>query len=203
MAKAVLIAIMQAVVVPALLLLGGESLWPAVLAYHALCLGVPLAARHSFQKAGLVLLDARGWLPSTIALSALLVAAGGVASRLLEVEMFLPEGLELLLSRVEPWWTFVIYSLCVNPLLEEFFWRGFLLPKTGVALGGGLCWLMHAAAASVFLALPEAVIFTLPTFAAALAWGWMRQRRQTLWPCVITHAAADAAILLVARTLRP
>jgi membrane protease YdiL (CAAX protease family) len=203
MTKAVLIAITQAVVVSALLLLDGESLWPAVLAYHALCLGIPLVARHSFKQAGLVLLDARGWLPSTIALSALLVAAGGVTSWLLEAEMFLPEGLELLLGRIEPWWTFVVYSLCVNPLLEEFFWRGFLLPKTGVALGGGLFWLMHAAAASVFLALPDAVVFTLPTLAAAVVWGWMRQRLHTLWPCVLTHAAADTAILLVARTLRP
>ena len=37
--------------------------------------------------------------------------------------------------------------------------------------------------------------------AAGLAWGWLRRRTGALWPCVITHVAADAALLRVAASL--
>jgi hypothetical protein len=45
-----------------------------------------------------------------------------------------------------------------------------------VAWGGALFWLMHAAAASVFVSPWAAIGLTVPTLFAGLTWGWMRQR---------------------------
>jgi hypothetical protein len=56
-------AIVPAAVVPAVLILGGESPWPAVLTYHALCVALPLASRCSLKEAGFVLADVRARLP--------------------------------------------------------------------------------------------------------------------------------------------
>jgi membrane protease YdiL (CAAX protease family) len=60
---------------------------------------------------------------------------------------------------------------------------------------------MHAAAASVFVSSWAAIGVTVPTLFAGLAWGWMRQRFGWLWPAIITHLAADVAILRTAGTL--
>jgi len=196
------LAIVPAAVVPALLILAGESLWPAVLSYHALCIPIPLASRCSLKEAGFVLADVRGWLPVTIALTALLVAAAVAMSQTMRLESLMPHGFEQLLVRVNPWWMFVLYSLCVNALVEEFFWRGFLLRGTGIVAGAVFFWLMHVAAVSVFVSPSDAVWFTLPAVAAAVVWGSLRQRFHTLWPAVITHVTADAAILSVVSGLR-
>lgn len=173
-----------------------------VLAYHALCLATPLAFHCSFRQAGLVWSGVRRWLPAAIALSVLLIAAGVLGTQLLTTTASLPPGWEELLARIEPWCAFAMYSVCVNPLLEEYFWRGFLLPKTRIVPGAALFWLMHISSASVFLAMLDAVCLTLPALGAGLLWGWMRQRLQNLWSCVITHMAADSAVLWMASTLR-
>ena len=75
------------------------------------------------------------------------------------------------------------------------------MPKTGVVWGGLLFWLMHATAAAVFVGLVAAVWVTLPALVAGLAWGWMRQTFGTLWPGLLTHLAADVAILRTASAL--
>jgi membrane protease YdiL (CAAX protease family) len=60
---------------------------------------------------------------------------------------------------------------------------------------------MHAAAASVFVSPWAAIGLTAPTLFAGLTWGWMRQRFGSLWPAIITHVAADVAILRTAAPL--
>jgi len=195
------LAFLPAVVVPVLLVAGG-SLWPAVIGYHASCVGVPLAFRCSTREAGLVRSGARRWLPFTLTLSVLLLAGGEVGSRWIsDVEPLLPVGWERLIECARPWWAFVTYSLVVNAFCEEYLWRGFLLPKTGIAWGAALFWLMHATAASVFVGLVAAVWVSLPALFAGVAWGWMRQRFGSLWPSLLTHLAADVAILRTASAL--
>jgi hypothetical protein len=92
----------------------------------------------------------------------------------------------------------VIYSLLVNPFSEEYFWRGFLLPKTGIIQGAMLFWLLHVMTVIIFVEPLKAILLTLPVLAAGLLWGWMRRRFGTLWPCFITHLAANMAILWIA-----
>jgi membrane protease YdiL (CAAX protease family) len=195
-----LLAILPMVVVPTLLVIAKESLWPAVIGYHALCLGLPLVYRHGPSDAGFRVSNARRWLPLAGAVSIAVLAAGEVG-RHVSLVTLLPAGWERVLSLAHPWWVFVTYSIVVNAFCEEYLWRGFLLPRTGVAWGGVLFWLMHAAAASIFVGAVAATWLTLPTLFAGLAWGWMRQRFGSLWPAFLTHLAADVAILRVAATL--
>ncbi len=195
--KFVSLALLPAVIVPTLLVLSKESIWPAILAYHALCVVAPLTFRCSLKEAGLGRSQMRRWLPLTMMLSVFLLRTGVVGSQVFLAKTLLPEGWKQVLGRIRPWWAFVAYSVLVNALCEECFWRGFLLPKTGIVGGAAFFWLMHAAAASVFLDLLAAVWFTLPALVAGLMWGWMRRRFETLWPSLITHLATDMAILWV------
>jgi len=195
-----LLAILPMVVVPTLLVIAKESLWPAVIGYHALCLGLPLVYRHGLTEAGSTVSNARRWLPLAGAVSIGVLVAGEVG-RHVSLVTLLPSGWERVLSLARPWWAFVIYSIVVNAFCEEYLWRGFLLPRTGIAWGGILFWLMHAAAASIFVNAFAAIWLTVPTLFAGLAWGWMRQRFGSLWPAFLTHVAADVAILRVATTL--
>ena len=113
-----------------------------------------------------------------------------------------PSGWIDLLGLLRPWWAFVAYSMCVNPLLEEVFWRGFLLPHTSRVRGALLFYLMHFTALAVLIGPLQAVWVALPTLLAGLFWGWTRERAGSLWPCVITHLGADTAILIAAAALR-
>ena len=194
------LAILPLLVVPTLLVVAKRSLWPAVLGYHALCLGLPLIYRHGLTEAGFTVSNARRWLPLAGAVSIAVLAAGEVG-RHVSLVTLLPDGWERVLSLAHPWWAFVIYSIVVNAFCEEFLWRGFLLPRTGVAWGGALFWLMHAGAASIFVNAFAATCLTVPALLAGLVWGWMRQRFGSLWPAFLTHLAADIAILRVATTL--
>jgi membrane protease YdiL (CAAX protease family) len=203
MSRVTSVALLPAVIVPVLLVLVRESLWPVVLVYHALCIVAPVAAGCSREDAGFTLSQMRRWLPLTMVLSVLLLGAGEAVRHLISVKTLLPEGWDQFLRRAHPWWAFVTYSLLVNAFAEEYFWRGFLLPKTGIVWGSVLFWFMHAAAGSVFVGPLEAIGLTLPALVAGLTWGWMRRRFGTLWPSVITHLAADAAILWVTSDLLP
>ena len=115
------LALVPAVFVPSLLLWGGESLWPAVLAYHAYCAALPLAFRFSAREAGFALAGARRWLPWTLALCVLLLASGVALARLVDVKRLLPDGWEPLLAHARPWWAFAAYSLLVNAPSDEYF----------------------------------------------------------------------------------
>ena len=198
--RSALLAILPIVVVPTLLVVAKESLWPALLGYHGLCLGLPLAYRFGPTEAGFTMSNPRRWLPLAGAVSIAVLAAGEVG-RHVSLVTLLPAGWERVLSLAQPRWAFVTYSVVVNAFCEEYLWRGFLLPRTGVARGGVLFGLMHAAAASIFVNPFAAAWVTLPTLFAGLAWGWMRRRFGSLWPPVLTHLAADVAILRVAATL--
>jgi hypothetical protein len=59
MYRPTLLAVWAAVMVPALLMMARGSLWPAILAYHLYCVGVPLAFRCFSREAGLIRSDAR------------------------------------------------------------------------------------------------------------------------------------------------
>jgi hypothetical protein len=82
------------VVAPTLLVIAKESLWPAVLGYHALCLALPLVYRHGFTEAGFTVSNARRWLPLAGAVSIAVLAAGEVG-RHMTVVTLLPSGWDL------------------------------------------------------------------------------------------------------------
>lgn len=181
--------------VPLMLVLYRQSsVWPAVLTYHALCWIVILASPGSLRSAGFTVGRPQQWLRRTLLLSMALVAAGELVRYLALIQVITPWWSPVL-RLMQPWQWYVVYSLLVNPLTEEVYWRGFLLNRMGIARNTWLFWLFHAAVAMVFTEAFRAVWFTLPVLAFGFVSAWMRREYGTLWPCILLHFAADAAIL--------
>jgi membrane protease YdiL (CAAX protease family) len=177
------------------LLAAFPTVWPAFLAYHALCIIAPLANRVSLKDAGFVRGDARSWLPLALGLAVVLVGTSELLRHTLDPRPLLPPGWQQLLARTSPRWLYIAYTLTVNATCEELYWRGFLLPRTGILWGGVAFWSMHVAAGLVLVGPLATLRATLPVLLAGLVWGWMRKRFGSLWPGILTHFAANAAVL--------
>jgi len=177
---------------------GVERFWVAVGVYHALCVAVPAVARTRGEAGG---------PPRWVGSSAVLALALGAGIWALGRELYargwmVPAETRPLLLLVEPWRLFAVYSLAVNGFLEEWFWRRFLLARSGVVPGAALFALMHFAGLVVVVSPLEAALLSAPTFVAGLVWGWMRRASGSLWPCVITHIGADAGVLALFQAIR-
>lgn len=177
-----------------LVLFRDRSVWPAAIVYHALCWIVPLASGMSLKDAGFVAGEFQRWFRRTLFLCLILMVAGEVVHALIVTGRLQPFWSHVL-SLMQPWFLYCVYSLLVNPLSEEFYWRGFLLKRMSIYRNAWLFWLVHAAVAMVLDRPARAIWFTLPVFAFGLVAAWLRRTYSTLWPCVLIHLAADAAIL--------
>lgn len=191
-----------------------------VLWYHALCLFIPLVVRRPLgemvRDTGLERWDARRWaLPAAAIGAAMIVGiwagvqflkgwqmAGYEAGVLIAGGNSAFDSFRPLVPNMEPLWLVGFYAVAVNPVVEEYYWRGFLLPRSGVLWGAFFFWLTHYAAMRLFLAWHVAFLLSVPVFAAGAVWGWMRRRYGSLWPCILTHFAADLAIVAAALQLR-
>jgi membrane protease YdiL (CAAX protease family) len=191
-ARAIALGLAPAIVVGVAARMAGlGALWVVALAYHALCFAAALARGEppGFRT------PSRPWTVLSI-LSAVALAVGlWAAGRWALGRGWVAVHMLASIHSVEPWPLLAWYSLAVNPLAEELYWRGVLLPRTGVPAGALFFALMHLAGLAAFLPLPHAVLLTVPTFAAGWAWGWMRRASGSLWPCIVTHLGADAGIL--------
>jgi membrane protease YdiL (CAAX protease family) len=201
--RTALLALLPAAAVTIGVRFGAERLWIGVLLYHTVCVAAPAISRLSRQEAGLAHPGGRAWAWGAAACAPLLVA--GI--RLVGFEIYrrgwiFPAATRDLLLRIEPWWPGFAYSVLVNPFMEELYWRGFLLQKTGVAAGAIAFAFMHFAGLAVYVSVAEAALLSLPALGAGFAWGWMRRRSASLWPCIATHAAADAGILALFTAIR-
>jgi membrane protease YdiL (CAAX protease family) len=62
-----------------------------------------------------------------------------------------------------PWVPFVIYSLLLSPILEEYCWRGFIVQRAGIVPGSAMFGLAHTAALCAVLPPMHAWLISLPT----------------------------------------
>ncbi len=198
--KAALLALLPAVAVTIGVRFGIERVWIGVCAYHVVCIAVPLLHRLSFGNAGMNEPGGRRWWLLTAAASVVLAIAIPLIGR--EVEWVFPSDTRALLLRIEPWWIIFAHAIVVNAFLEEYYWRGFLLARTGAVAGAFGFAFMHFAGFAVYVTVLEAALLSLPALAAGLAWGWLRRASGSLWPCVATHAAVDTGIMLLFTAIR-
>lgn len=180
-------------VVPLALHLSSGRPWAALVAYHAL-----IATGGFLHRDRIVLRwrDTHRWLAATVAASAALLLLGAAAGWWGWLNALLPATVLAERCRLDPIVFYLVHGPLVNAPLEEMYWRGALLRGTGLAGGAVFFWLFHAAALATLVPLADAVLFTSPTLFFALGWGWTMRAAGTLWPCVITHAAADAALMM-------
>ena len=196
------LALFPSLLVPLLLIAFPATVWPAVLAYHAWCLGIgiafaapsdrhrPALTRHPYRF---------------IAVATILAALGAevMARGYVDVRPWLPANWVEVTRRAMPWTVFAVYSLVVHAYAEERFWREALLRQATVLHSAAGFGLMHVAAVWVLLGPGAAMIAGVGATVAGLVWGVAARRYQAIWPCVFTHVAVDAAILRVLWALLP
>ncbi|UKS25299.1 CPBP family intramembrane metalloprotease [Paenibacillus sp. HWE-109] len=129
-----------------------------------------------------------------------------VSGALLHNELFDSSQLGLLLKK----WEFtgeytiglVFILTLVNPLLEEIYWRGFILEKLHsmkykVLISSFFYSLYHFLVLLPMFKGPYPLIFFLLVFFAGIVWGWMVIKFRTLWGSIICHALADTGIIVI------
>ncbi|MCM3268974.1 CPBP family intramembrane glutamic endopeptidase [Paenibacillus elgii] len=98
----------------------------------------------------------------------------------------------------------VLVLLVLNPLLEEAYWRGYVLrkltdgrvsPAMAVFLTSLFYSLYHVLSIVPIFERPWNIALVLPVFTAGLFWGWMRLRHASLTGSVLSHSFADAGIM--------
>ncbi|WP_433750209.1 CPBP family intramembrane glutamic endopeptidase [Falsibacillus pallidus] len=99
----------------------------------------------------------------------------------------------------------VLILIFINPFLEEYYWRSYMMDKLRNKFGSGKAILITSAFYSLYHLLsllpmmewPYNFIAVLPVFAAGLLWGYFRHRYQSLIAPIISHILADFGIMLV------
>ncbi|WP_426446726.1 CPBP family intramembrane glutamic endopeptidase [Paenibacillus sp. S-38] len=97
----------------------------------------------------------------------------------------------------------ILILIAVNPLLEEIYWRGFMLRRLEGILPTGARVLVtsffyalyHLGPLVPMMLWPANVLLTLPVFGAGVVWAVMRHRSGSLWGSAASHAIADMAII--------
>lgn len=185
---------------PALLgivFLAARWIHPAILAYHLLCAAAIWRQRARVRS---LLRPAAGWTAgTTLVILGVLALAPLIQDpapyRSLFVRTMLPGERPGLLFAL-----FAAYSMIVHVPLEEIFWRGVVMdPERSparVAISGSALffYLLHALPMTILLG-ARGLLLAAPAFAAGAAWAFVAIRSRSLWPGLVSHWGADAAIL--------
>jgi membrane protease YdiL (CAAX protease family) len=195
------VALLPALLVPALLVAYPTSVWPAMVVYHAYCLVASFLYEDAHDPRPLhVRLAPPSW-PPVVAAGVILAAGELVARGVVDVRPWLPPQAPSLIAAASPWPYFVAYVVAANGYFEERFWRGPMLHHTGILGGAAAFGLMHGTAGAVLFGVTLGGLSGVAAFVAGIAWGALRARYDGLWPCVLTHMALNAAVLRIAWAL--
>ncbi len=101
------------------------------------------------------------------------------------------------------WW-FSLYLVVVNSLLEELFWRGFVLQRflhalsrtVAVILTSFFYSLYHLVVSSVLFGLKWGCWITLLVFLVGIVWGWMKGKFPSVYPTWFSHLLADLGLVI-------
>jgi membrane protease YdiL (CAAX protease family) len=94
------------------------------------------------------------------------------------------------------WWILpvLLTSLVIATLGEEFWWRGYILPRQELVYGERT-WLVHGLLWGVFhLFAPWNLISILP---GCLAVAYVAQKLKNTWPGIIAHGLANGLLVLI------
>ena len=93
----------------------------------------------------------------------------------------------------------------INPLMEEFYWRGFLYRKFREHGGGiwvGLLFALHHFVIFRSWFAPVPLMIALSGLAlVGVGFNWLYKKTDNLWACLATHCAADITIMVIGYTI--
>lgn len=174
-----------------------HNAWLAILGYHA-----GMVAVMSLSKTGIPLKQAfKHYRYSVLFLAALVGAGGGLLLNILWPFLSVPDGINSYIRSIGlnelTWPVFLAYFILVNPLIEEYYWRGCLAGAgKGVELNDFLFSGYHLIVLAGQIApLWLIVVFFTLTIAAWL-WRQMNRLNGGLLASVISHVAADITVML-------
>lgn len=101
------------------------------------------------------------------------------------------------------WW-FSMYLVFINSLLEELFWRGFVLQRMlqalsrmrAIALSSFFYTLYHLIVATAMFGVKLGLLITVLVFGIGVIWGWMKGMFPTIYSTWISHLLADLGLVL-------
>jgi len=174
-----------------------HNAWLAILGYHAGMVTVILLSKtrislkQSFKGNNC-------WIPL---ITALVGASGGILLYVLWPLLAVPDDINLYIRSIglneQSWPVFLAYFTLINPLIEEYYWRGHLASATKCLT---LNDLLFAGYHLLVLAGHMEAVWLLAVFfaLAAGAWFWRQMNRLNggLLASVVSHIAADIAVML-------
>jgi len=174
-----------------------HNAWLAILSYHAGMIAIILLSktRISLKQA---FQCKKAWIPI---ITALVGAGGGLLLYVLWPLLSVPDDISLYIRSIglneQTWPVFLAYFVIINPLIEEYYWRGCLASATrGITANDLLFSGYHL----LVLAGHMEAIWLLGVFLvlAAGAWFWRQANRLNggLLASVVSHIAADIAVML-------
>lgn len=101
-------------------------------------------------------------------------------------------------------WGFSIYLVLINSLLEELFWRGFVLQRMraslsfwmSIGLSSFFYSLYHLIISSILFGVWNGLLITGLVFCAGIIWGWMKGLFPSIYPNWFSHLMADLGLAL-------
>lgn len=101
---------------------------------------------------------------------------------------------------------FSLYIICVNSLLEEYFWRWFVVRRCedllrrgwmAVTLSALLFTVHHVIALRVQMEWLPTILASIGIFCGGVIWSGMYVRYRSIWPAYLSHAIVDLAFLII------
>lgn len=98
------------------------------------------------------------------------------------------------------------FMLLGNGFAEELFWRGWLherlrarRPRPAVIAATAACYASYHVftVAALLRELSVVALFSAAILAAGAFWGWLRERTESVWPALLSHAGATTGYMFV------
>ncbi|WP_343215034.1 CPBP family intramembrane glutamic endopeptidase [Evansella tamaricis] len=101
------------------------------------------------------------------------------------------------------WLIFIL--IVINPILEEVYWRNFMLKKqmgewnrhSAIFITAFFYTLYHFLSILPMFQVPLNVAAVVPVFAAGIFWGYLREKTGSIVGSIVSHALADMGIICV------
>ena len=148
-----------------------------------------------------------------LAMFAIMLTAYGIVAERIDLGPLRARAVATGFANPAPFAAVFAYIIVVNAILEEYVWRWFVYRQveaivpasfgptgrtiTAVAGAAALFTAHHVILLAAWVGPAVNALASAGVFIGALIWSTLFARTRSLWPCYLSHALADAAILVM------